>query len=304
MDWLRLHPIVVAAVCALVLVLVGLVIAGGSFARTPSNSVNSWDSTGTERLYTGSIIQGEQYQGRLTADDIYTPLAELRQQAAGSVLIPSQAQSGIIIQEGPVSEPLIYDDAALNKLFSTVQASAQISVPSTTDFGLEDIFAYLPFKRTFPEVQTNTTATQSALYTYGNEAGSSVQTYSDRHADQAIVLRRFVEDLGNSAKAEEVRFMAQDLATVGDELSRMDDVPAVARSSHNRVAAGYQQLGALLEAVSTARTDAELLEKITTYNAAADSFNYSLVALATIFSVSEVSFNENDPGRVFVFTPQ
>ena len=311
MDWIRLHPIAVALISAIVLIVVGIFIAGGSFARAPGQGGLSWGQFEGARMQ-GTLIGSNRRPMRLTEEDVYVPLEQLRQ---SDVILSSEEYVAPKSLGTPPSnqdpkKPLEYDESAIDEIIASVSASARIPrpLPDGPETRLQDLYEYLPFKvaqlsenlTQYPEM----TKLQNDLFTYGNEVGSSIETYFTLYPNQAETLKRFVEDVGNPEKAEDVARLAEGLETIGDSFKRLEDYPGAVTSVHKRLGESYTTLGRKLRVVASARKPEELLEAVISYNQSADVFAQNYITLATIISVNEVPFTDVDAGRFFVFSAQ
>ncbi len=150
--------------------------------------------------------------------------------------------------------------------------------------------------------QKKRTALQQALFDYGNDVGSRIQSYEDSHMDSVLILTDQVQNRQNAEKGQKVRDIGTALISLGFGLAQMEDVPQEVTGMHGALAKSYQDVGAKLKKVPDTGRDEEFIAATNDYNAAADAFAKNYVALATYFSLSGVVFGPTDPGNVFTFT--
>ncbi|NBV76892.1 hypothetical protein EBR66_01890 [bacterium] len=144
---------------------------------------------------------------------------------------------------------------------------------------------------------------QQNLYDYGNAAGRIIEAYqAEYQARQVPIMRDFYADRQNLEKQAAVQKMAKALEEVGDSLRALDSVPSGTLITHQKLARDYVSVGQNLATLSRSATDQSLLESISTYNTSVESLIKDYVALADMFSLAQVTFSNDDPGRVFVFT--
>jgi hypothetical protein len=79
-------------------------------------------------------------------------------------------------------------------------------------------------------------------------------------------------------------------------------VPSQAVEAHKALAQSYIQAGTRLSAIADAKSDADFLKAIEAYNAAADTLANRYIDLTVIFSLSGVTFSQDDPGSIFMFS--
>ena len=146
------------------------------------------------------------------------------------------------------------------------------------------------------------TALQQALYTYGNDAGSYIQSYESGHQNTAPALRDQAADRQNKQKGQAVKDIGTSLTNVGLSLEHMDSVPDSVKAMNQALAQSYIDIGHKLSAIPDAPGDDTFIAAIKTYNAAVESFSRSFVAVAQYLSLSGVTFSSIDPGSVFTFS--
>jgi hypothetical protein len=146
------------------------------------------------------------------------------------------------------------------------------------------------------------TATQQALYNYGNEVGSYIQTYEQAHQDQTSVLMNQLQDPQNPGKVLAVKNMARDMQSIGESLMKMEDVPSQITKQHTSLAQSYIEIGKNLALVPDAQSSAQLLNAIKIYNDSADTFATNFVAEVAVFGKYKVSFSPDEAGSVFMFS--
>lgn len=197
-------------------------------------------------------------------------------------------------------------DALLAQITSsaTPALSAHVSA-SSSDSLIADAYALIPtgLVATTSMSQAKLTKTQSALYQYGNDAGSIIQTYEYTHQNVAEILKDQASDRTDPDKSAAVQAIGKALTSVGSSLLKLQDVPAVIAPYNDALGKSYQEIGGKLALVAEAQTDDQFLSAVQTYDAAEDTFSKNYVALATYLSAAGVTFSPDDSGSVFSFTP-
>lgn len=197
------------------------------------------------------------------------------------------------------------NDTDLASLLASLSSSGNSSVTvrsgtPDTGVGYEFIPQGLISTTSFAVHRTDTV---QALYDYGNEVGSYVQSYEHANAGAAIILKNQIEDRQDPAKGQAVKDLGASLGKIGMSMQRMSEVPSSLGSLHTNLANSYIDAGKKLSAVPDAEGDQAFIAAIEAYDASADSLAQNFSALATFFSVSQVTFTSSDPGSVFSFTP-
>jgi len=146
------------------------------------------------------------------------------------------------------------------------------------------------------------TADQKALYDYGNEVGGEIQSFEELNPDEAQILKDQAEDRTDPTKAAALVSLAKNLAAVGTYMQQMQEVPSSVSDDHNALAQSYLGIGAKLQLVAQAQSDAAFVQAIENYDTSADTFVHNYGALAQFFTEQGVVFSPQDPGSVFSFT--
>jgi hypothetical protein len=199
-----------------------------------------------------------------------------------------------------------YDFNALAAELSNPSLKSSANVATTTGTSAVNAWSYIPTGLiSVQNASSGRTPAQQALYQYGNEVGSLVMGYDAAHSDQTQVLSNANNDRQNVSKQAAVKQIGQDLEVLGQGIAEITDAPAAAQADNAALAKSYIDVGTKLVAVGAAEPlqDPALVAAIKTYDTAVDSFNGSYIALATLFSLSNVNFSSGDPGSVFSFSP-
>ncbi|MBI5470426.1 hypothetical protein HY968_03895 [Candidatus Kaiserbacteria bacterium] len=194
------------------------------------------------------------------------------------------------------------DVASFNSFLAQLSYStvANDSRP-TPDTSLEGAYAFIPsgFFST-GQVSVSRTKDQRLLYDFGNDVGNIIQGFEFSHGNQVAILKNFAEDGNDTGKQAAMRQLGADLADVGAQLDGLDSAPAYAASALYALAASYRDIGNKLASIPDGHGDAEIITRMETYDAAADKFVSNYVALALIFPAYGVSFQQDDPGSIFM----
>ena len=199
-------------------------------------------------------------------------------------------------------------DNALSAFLSSLSSPPPSSAPDTSagDTLLQEITAFIPRGVTvFGGTRTKArTPEQEALFRYGNEAGLALLSFEDSNTDMTDRLKNWFDNRKSDSSRASVGRIANDMAAAGTALAALADVPDVAREANQDLAKSLQAAALNLNAVTTAGSDSATLDAMKTYNASAEEFTRSYLALADIFTLHEVSFSASDAGSAFTFPAQ
>lgn len=281
MDEINLHPYAAATAAALFLVGAGAILV---FERTST-----------------PVGQSSGWNGSMAAPQ--NPVANAQ--------TPSRSLQDFIPQFGTSTAPFIplsvsgggetsdsFDMAAFIRSLSeplpgqTAEMSADLSAS----------YSFIPRGLISTSTGKQRSKEQQALYDYGNEAGSFIETYQDTHWNAPQIMKAQFEDRQDAGKAQALRDIGAALSAVGRSLGRIESVPGTVASANTLLAKSYEDAGAKLALVPDAARDEDLVKAIQAYNAAADNLTKHYVSLALLLSLSGVAFEQQDPGSVFTFT--
>lgn len=304
MEWLRLHPYVGVSLGVGILILLGGILVGTRTATAPRET-RTWSGV-------SGILSNPAYGGSGIAPDADSRGTTIFEQVRNAAPFTYTVPTTIIKEDVDLSslassgsdEGEDFDFDAFIALLSTPLSGADAlsSEDSADDPGITYEFIPQGFIATSTPQNVTRTPTQAALFDYGNELGSSVQSFEDLNPGQTQILTDSIEDRGNADKAAAVERIAEGMKALARTLEDMDPVPALAVSLNAKMAAHYRAMGETLLTVPRSNDDSTLLDAINSYNAAVDLYVEDYVALATLFSASGVTFGPDDPGNMFTFT--
>lgn len=282
-----MHPYAAACAAAGLLLIIGAILVESRTSVRP-NSLSVWGGTGAPLLNPTS----------------YSPQAivsNIREDSGTTDLSPTYIPPRSASDDGetPSQEELDFDSF----LASLVQPAGHSSASSSTSADTALAYSLIPQGL----ISTTTSSgvrnpVQQALYTYGNEAASYIQTYEDSYRNAPTTLRDQAEDRQNVQKGQAVKLVASGLRTAGEGLLSMEEVPELAVSAHEALAKSYIEVGKTLANVPDANGDGAFITAVTAYNEVADTLVKNYVSLATIFSLNAVKFAPDDPGSIFMFS--
>jgi hypothetical protein len=287
MQELRMHPFVAAAIGASLLLLSIALIVVLRTAPPRGGLLTVW----------GSMPISSSNPNATYAPDYDTNTLPVS--ALGTTTPPFIALDPSISNSDTAQDDIA---ALIAQLSGSVQTKGTASSSSdASDLNLA--YAFIPRGLISTTTPTKArTPAQAALYEYGNDAGSFIQTYDDTHKNAAQTLKDQLEDRRDPQKAQALRDLAMALGHVGDSIAGIDDVPAVAKTMNDALAKSYQDMATKLVAVPDAERDADFIAAIQAYDTAVETFTKRYVALATLFSTSGVTFEPQDGGSVFTFS--
>lgn len=265
--------------------MIGTIFVQQRVAPRPHDTLTVWGGNGAP------LLNPTSYNPNAALQDLEPQIGE---STAQPVYIPPTKQD-----ENTGEATSAFD---IEAFIAQLTKPARTSATSSTSADVSYAYSFIPsgLIATSAPVRKRTKE-QQALYDYGNEIGSYIQTYEDTHRNAPIILRDQVADRTNSEKASRVKAVAAALREVGSALAAMETIPSSVKGMHTELAASYTDLGTKLALVPDAQADQALLNAINAYNASADRFASVYVALATYFSTSGVVFSSQDPGSVFTF---
>ncbi len=298
MNWITAHPYAAAVTIAILLIVFGSLIVEEHSLVPATQATNSW------KLDT--LIDNPNAQPRESPQAIVQQV--IRASGPATLQLPplSFANPNAGSTPAPANAPFDYV-GLLNQIeaSSSVHVSSQNNGQSPQNI-LGQAYKYIPqgLVATTTVVKKPMTASQKALYDYGNTLGVIIQSFETQQKNEAQVLKDQVEDRTDPGKAAAVVMIGKALANVGTQIGTIDPstVPASVASLNTALARSYKDIGAKLQLVPAAQSDADYVAAIKSYDAAADVFVRNYAALAQYFSIAGVSFSSGDPGSVFSFT--
>src|SRR3989344_2595766 len=288
MSWLRSHSYMVAIIGTVVLLIMGAIIVGKRAAVAPEpSSLRAWGGVGVDFLDTSSRAPSEASPNQ---EDLYT---EVR--SGPPFYYAPSAQI-------PQTQPGDVKDLDLDELLAMLSHSPQGAAPKD-GASVVDAYSFIPTGLlSTSTTQTSRTPTQLALYNYGNEAASNIQSYEDLYRNAPQIMKNQFENRQNPEKTAALLGLANGLAGVGNALLAMEEVPSQVLSAHEKLGVSYQEMGERLSRIPAAKYDQDLIDTILAYNSTAETYTKNYIALATLFSAYGVTFGSDDPGSVFTFT--
>ncbi len=304
-EWIRAHLVLVYGLGLGVVVLTGAVLVSDKFATSGESDSYTWGSYGG----TNRFVPSEQFTGTSrSASPLEQPftLAEVSRNLQNNPdRVYASLSQGAPTRSTTATGTFAPQDDAIEELLRSIKPDEYIGNLTSGEKNLDEIYHFIPkniLSGVVYEARTLTPA-QQALYTYGNEAGSVIETYDSLWGGtQANIHRAFIEDRADPTKANALERLAAGLFDVSASLSSMEIIPAAIQSRHNDLIAAYKAVGEQTVALSKTRTDDEALTAIEAYNASAEQFLRAYLAISTVFTLNSVSFSSTDPGRMFVYS--
>ncbi len=284
MLWFASHPYAAASAAIGLLIVIGVIVVENRASVSPG-TLSVWGGTGAPLLNPTS----------------YTPqnIQQATQNTGGG---SGGAPIYIPPTQGATADSETAEDYDFQSLLSSLaEPSGTKSTTASTDIDLA--YAFIPRGL----IATNTPAVsrtpeQQALFTYGNDAASYIQTYEDSNRNAPIALRDQAEDRQDPQKKQSVKLVAMGLRTAGESLLGMEEVPSAIASPHKSLAESYIAVGRALEKVPDANGDDAFIAAITAYNVEADTLVSHFNDLATTLALAGVKFTTGDPGSIFTFS--
>lgn len=293
MPWFRTHPY------ALTLGVAGLLIIAGIFVVMTRSSAPPTTSQAVAWGGTGALLNPSYEPGTTSSQ-------------GPAVGIMQQVQSGApYTYTLPVPQTTNPDTGETTGGFDFNAFIAMLSAETgavTTgqpagNAAVTNAYAFIPGGFIATTTVNKQTVLQKALYDYGNEAGSLIQSFEQQHTNESQVLTDQAQDRNDAGKAAAVQALGAQLSALGSSLLAMDSVPSQVADAHQALAQSYQNIGTKLALVPQAKSDADFIAAVQSYNSSADTFVKNYVALANLFVAYGVTFSQGDPGSVFTFAP-
>jgi hypothetical protein len=292
-EWIQTHIYSTACIGAGVLLIVGALVVKQHVPASSGTTIQAWGGG-------GALVNSSSYDpqnpvlANLPANTFdngntisITPIPVTAPTATSSGTTDSFDMQGFIasLNLGTGSRPAA----------SSQSASSSTTIQTGYDFIPQGLISV-------PTSGRPRTALQQALYTYGNDAGSYIQSYESGHQNTAPILTDQIADRQNKQKGQAVKDIGTALTNVGLSLKQMDSVPDSIKIMNQTLAQSYIDIGKKLSAIPDASGDDAFIVAIKTYDSAVESFTKNYVAVAQYLSLSGVTFSSIDPGSVFTFS--
>lgn len=301
MEWINNHPYRASLIGAGIALIIGGIIVIEHAQTVAPKGVTTWATDNTGQFSIPNVVSSVQQQSQNNQS------TSIIDRALNNEPAPNYTPS--VTQTPPAAQQVIADSSNFdfNSFLATLTQAASSTQTKKTASTSTDTFNPYMF---IPQGMISTTTAytqqrtpdQDALYQYGNEAGSYIQSYEKFHTDTTNILQDQINDRNNPDKIAAVEKIGADLAAVGTQMSQMTEIPPQVQSAHDALVASYQEIGKDLALVPQASYDTDFANAIKKYDAAADTFTRHFVSLALIFSINGVKFGPGDPGSVFTFT--
>lgn len=290
MEWLRMHPYSSALSAAfLLLVAGGFLVMKKSSAPALSTNAVAWGGAGA--------VLNPSVTPTPSATSGTLPITQQTEGAPPYTYILPAPQTTNTDQAQPADG---FDFDAFISLLTQQPASNAAGAQDSSAAG--NAYAFIPTGLVSNVTPATRTKVQQALYEYGNEIGSLIQSFELEHPNESQVVMDQAQDRNDAGKAATVQALGKALSALGDSILLIDNVPSQMVSGHQALAKSYQDLGQKLVLVPGAQGDTAFITAVKTYNSSADSFVKNYVSLADLFAAYGVVFSPGDAGSVFTFT--
>lgn len=298
MEWFRSHPYTSALSAAGILVLTGAFIVVSRATQPAGSHPTAWGGGAAPLLNPTSYPIGENTSNGASApQDAQTIMEQVKSGPPYSYIVPGFSTSG------PSEEGSSYDfEAFIAKL--TKESAPKGQADTNEDNAFLSAYAFIPRGLISTSTPRSTrTALQQQLYDYGNDIGSTIESFEQQHSNTPQILKEQVEDRSNPGKAAAVVRIGHDLEEMGNNLAAMETVPSAVASAHEALAKSYIEIGKKLALIPGAERDSDFIAAIQAYNASADTFAKNYIQLVSLFGAHGVAFTSADAGKVFTFSP-
>ncbi len=283
------HPLFLIILSAIILVLIGLYVVERQRAVAPNGSSASWETA-------GGYIETTQTPLTPTA----TPEQPIISEHSGpeTLTIPKTATPTPGRVTAPKDGSFDYN-AMLAQMRGSIKTDSMAQQAESTYEELMKAFSFNPSVAT-PAPKTKTPE-QLAIFAYGNTLGTRIKAFAAININMAQTLTDQMKDRTSVSKGNAVRDLGLRYRTLGETVLSTTDVPPSFQEAHKTLGEAYVNLGTALSQVPDAQEDQALIAAITAYNNKADAYTNAFVAMVTLFTAHEVSFEDTDGGSVFSF---
>jgi hypothetical protein len=314
MGWIREHLIIVYGVGVAILVLTGAILVSNKFATNTRADPYTWGSYGDAGRFIptdafgGSLRNPQPLDERFTVSDLYRNLETNPDRVYASLTPGIDAPSSFTLFDATTTPEGIFEfgEGAIDALLASIQPSAYTgNLTATEGLDLDSVYSYIPssISSATTTLDQPMSKEQNDLYHYGNDAGSPIELYGSLWGSvQSNIHRSFVEDYTNQDKAASLERLAEAVFEVGLSIQRLNQVPDTIQEKNKDLADAYKDIARKTLAISKITTEADLLVALDEYNASADKFLKTYLAIVTTFSLNGITYDDNEPGRVFVYT--
>ena len=287
MDALRSHPYIASLVAAFVLVGAG----GLVVVRT---IVAPGDASGLGGLG-AALLDPTSYK-----PSIFTPEPSIALGNGGVNAPPYIPPPTELTTIDPADE---FDFNAFFAEISRGEVQAE-KPPAGTGTGSVNAYSFIPtgLIATSSAVGAKRSPLQQSLFDWGNDAGSSIQSFEAQNRTITQVLKDHAEDRHDPLKIAALKKLGDSMQELGGSFSRMDAVPSAARGVNDKLAAAYSAAGGGLAMVANTATDKGFIEAVIAYNGNAEAVMRAFIAISALFSANGVKFDPGDAGSVFLFS--
>lgn len=295
------HPVVLALVAALVLLLVGLYFVERQQAVAPNGTAETWKTNA------GYVAQtGESPQNTLPSPVSTAASNPNTDTGPDTLVIPKgpQLAATTSTKTSPTKSDDSFDFKALLAQLAQLKrdkGTAPAAQNNSTYEQLLNAFSSVPSAIVTATKPPARSAQQQALFEYGNQIGAYIQGFTAVNINMGQTVTDQVTHRTDQAMGDAVRQLGDRYKALGESILAIHDVPPIAEHAHQALGQSYVNLGVALHGVPDATEDQAFLKAITTYNTQADAFSNAFVGMVTLFSSNSVTFNSADSGSVFTF---
>jgi len=295
MKWLGAYRYVGALIVVAALIVGGALIVQSRSPVSPSGNSFTWAGGAPISTSPGTPVPQSSSPQVIAQEVIGT-------QSVATLSLPPLSTS-TLSSSSPTSDSFNYE-TLLAELSGSAGATTSTTQNNSSSAVIAQAYEFIPtgLVATSIPAKKPMTADQETLYGYGNEVGGEIQSFEALHTNEAEVLKDQAEDRTDPTKAAALVSLGQGLASIGTYMQQMQDVPPDVTSQHNALAQSYLDIGAKLQLVAQAQSDADFVQAVENYDTSANTFVRNYAGLAQYFSEQGVVFAPQDPGSVFSFT--
>jgi len=149
-----------------------------------------------------------------------------------------------------------------------------------------------------PVVETSESNIQKSIRLYTNAIATTISDFNLAQGNQTDTLKVFVNNRADTSGLEQ---LSNNYVALSEKIDAIE-VPPQANTVQSGLVSAYKAVGEQLWDLSLAQNDEDFLNKILTYNKSSEEVAKYHVALATLVKAYGVTFQPNEPGKVFLFS--
>lgn len=187
----------------------------------------------------------------------------------------------------------------MNEQFRDAISSSteQSQNPSITD---DEIYSLVYYKSSVDLNQKSDSLGNAAIRQYGNELAKKLTTFRIQQGDQLIILDNFIKNSGSTIAQDKIEKLANAYKKLAKDITQTE-IPKSVKNINTAIATSLTEMSTELWAMSTKKTDTDILAQANEYNKTSAGLAKNMLRLIDTFMFADVKFKSNEPGAIFMF---